>query len=46
MLEIKPRVLPLRVKSRLPIRPWLIAAYLASPVKPLGKPMLLVANPR
>jgi len=33
-------------KSRLPVWPPLIAAYLASPVRPLGKQMLLVARPR
>ena len=44
--EVRPRFLPLTVKSRLPVWPPLIAAYLASPVKPLGKQMLLVARPR
>lgn len=44
--EIRPRFLPLTVKSRLPIRPWLIRLYLASPIKPFGKQMLLVAKPR
>lgn len=46
VIEARPRFLPLTVKSRLPVWPPLIAAYLASPVKPLGKQMLLVARPR
>jgi SAM-dependent methyltransferase len=40
-----PRFLPLTIKSRLPVSPWLIGAYLASPVKPLGKQMLIRAKP-
>jgi SAM-dependent methyltransferase len=46
VLEVVPRFLPLTVKSRLPVAPWLIGAYLASPVRPLGKQMLLRARPR
>lgn len=46
VIEVRPRFLPLTVKSRLPVWPALIGAYLASPVKPLGKQMLLVARPR
>ena len=46
VIEVRPRFLPLTVKSRLPVSGLLIAAYLASPVKPLGKQMLLVARPR
>ena len=46
VVEVRPRFLPLTVKSRLPVWPPLIAAYLASPLKPLGKQMLLVARPR
>jgi len=46
VIEVRPRFLPLTVKSRLPVWPLLIGAYLASPVKPLGKQMLLVARPR
>ena len=45
-IEISPRFLPLTVKSRMPVSPWLIGAYLASPVKPLGKQMLIHARPR
>lgn len=41
----RPRFLPLTVKSRFPVWPPLIAAYLASPVKPLGKQMLISARP-
>ena len=42
-LEIRPRFLPLTVKSRLPVSPWLIRAYLASPIKPLAQQMLIRA---
>jgi SAM-dependent methyltransferase len=44
--QIVPRFLPLTVKSRIPVSPWLIAAYLASPIKPLGKQMFIRARPR
>src|SRR6267142_2719020 len=43
VLEIWPRFLPLTVKSRFPASPWLIRAYLASPIKPLAKQMLIRA---
>ena len=43
---MRSRFLPLTVKSRLPVSPLLIRAYLASPVKPMGKQMLLRARPR
>lgn len=46
VLSVAPRFLPLTIKSRLPVHPWLIAAYLASPVKPLGGQMQIVARPR
>ncbi len=46
VLEVRPRFLPLTVKSRLPVWPVLIAAYLLSPFKPMGKQMLVVARPR
>ncbi|MFN0024813.1 MAG: methyltransferase domain-containing protein [Parvularculaceae bacterium] len=46
VVELHARFLPLTLKSRLPVFPWLIAAYLASPVKPLAKQMLVVARPR
>jgi SAM-dependent methyltransferase len=45
-LSVVPRFMPLTVKSRTPIWPWLIAGYLASPVKPMGKQMLVRAKPR
>jgi SAM-dependent methyltransferase len=43
-LEVKPRFLPLTIKSRLPVSPCLIRAYLASPIKPLAKQMLIRAS--
>ena len=46
VMQVVPRFLPLTVKSRLPVSPWLIGAYLASPFKPLGKQMLVQARPR
>jgi SAM-dependent methyltransferase len=46
VVQVVPRFLPLTVKSRMPVSPWLIAAYLASPVKPLGKQMFIRARPR
>lgn len=44
VLDVRPRFLPLTVKSRLPISPWLIRGYLASPIKPLAKQMLIRAG--
>jgi SAM-dependent methyltransferase len=46
VIQVIPRFLPLTVKSRLPVSPWLIAAYLSSPVKPLGKQMFIRARPQ
>lgn len=46
VVEVQPRFLPLTIKSRLPVWPPLIAAYLRSPIKPMGKQMLVVARPR
>lgn len=46
VFDVRPRFLPLTVKSRLPVFPPLIAAYLASPIKPMGKQMLLRARLR
>jgi SAM-dependent methyltransferase len=46
IIDVKPRFLPLSIKSRLPVHESLIRAYLASPVKPLGKQMLIRARPR
>jgi SAM-dependent methyltransferase len=45
VLEVQPRFLPLTVKSRLPVSPWLIRAWLAAPIKPTGKQMLIRARP-
>ena len=45
VIEVKPRFLPLTVKSRLPVSQWLIRLYLALPFKPMGKQMLLRARP-
>ena len=44
VVECKPRFLPLTIKSRLPVSPALIRAYLASPVKPLAKQMFVRAE--
>lgn len=46
VFDVRPRFLPLTVKSRLPVWPALIKLYLASPLKPLGKQMLVRARPR
>ena len=43
---VEPRFMPLSVKGRLPVKPFLIRAWLASPVKPIGKQMLVRAKPR
>lgn len=45
VIEIKPRFLPLTIKSKLPVWPALIAAYLRSPLKPFAKQMLVTAKP-
>jgi hypothetical protein len=45
-VEIHARFLPLTVKSRLPTWAPLIGLYLNSPVKPLGKQMLVRARPK
>jgi SAM-dependent methyltransferase len=44
VIETRPRFLPLTIKSRWPVRPALIAAYLKSPIKPLAKQMFLRAR--
>jgi SAM-dependent methyltransferase len=44
VFDCRPRFLPLTIKSRLPVSETLIRLYLASPVKPLGKQMLLRAR--
>ncbi len=43
---VEPRFMPLSVKGRLPVRSFLIRAWLASPYKPIGKQMLVRARPR
>ena len=45
VITCKPRFLPLTLKSRLKVSPALIRLYLLSPVKPLGKQMLVKARP-
>jgi len=44
--ECHARFLPLTIKSRMPVSAALIRLYLAMPVKPMGKQMLLRAVPR
>lgn len=45
-VEVRPRFLPLTVKSRLPTWGPLIGLYINSPIKPLGKQMLIRARPQ
>jgi hypothetical protein len=45
VFQVEPRFLPLSLKSRLPVKPVLIRAWLASPIKPMGKQMLVRARP-
>jgi SAM-dependent methyltransferase len=44
VIETRSRFLPLTIKSRWPVHPALIAAYLKSPIKPLAKQMFLRAR--
>ena len=46
VVNVQPRFLPLTIKSLFPVSPYLIWLYLRSPVKPLGKQMLISAKPR
>lgn len=46
VLRVEPRFMPLTVNGGLPVHPWLIKAWLASPWKPIGKQMFLLARPR
>jgi SAM-dependent methyltransferase len=46
VLECIPRFLPLTLKSRVRVRPWLIKLYLRSPIKLFGKQMLIRARIR
>jgi SAM-dependent methyltransferase len=43
---VEPRFMPLSVTGRLPVSPFLIRLWLASPIKPIGKQMLVRARPR
>lgn len=43
--QVAPRFLPLTIKSRLPTWDWLVGAYLRSPLKPMGKQMMISARP-
>jgi SAM-dependent methyltransferase len=42
---VEPRFMPLSLKSCFPVHPFLVRAWLASPIKPLGKQMLVRARP-
>jgi hypothetical protein len=46
VFQVEPRFMPLSIKGRLPVTPFLIWAWLASPFKPIGKQMLVRARPR
>jgi len=46
VFRVEPRFMPLTMKGRLPVKPFLIRAWLASPIKPLGKQMLVRARPK
>ena len=45
VIDVRPRFLPLSLKSKLPTWPVLIRAYLWSPWHPMGKQMLVRARP-
>jgi SAM-dependent methyltransferase len=45
VIDCQPRFMPLTIKSRFKVSPFLIRAYLMSPVKPLGKQMFIRARP-
>jgi hypothetical protein len=45
IVDCQPRFMPLTVKSRMVISSVLIWLYLKSPIKPLGKQMLIIARP-
>jgi ubiquinone/menaquinone biosynthesis C-methylase UbiE len=46
VIECQGRFLPLTVKSRLPVRPFLVRLYLSSPIKPLAGQMWILATPK
>jgi ubiquinone/menaquinone biosynthesis C-methylase UbiE len=43
IIRCVPRFLPLTLKGRLPVQPWLIRLYLSSPLKPMAKQMMVSA---
>lgn len=45
VISVRPRFMPLTVKSRFPVFPALIRLYLWSPIKPFAGQMLVVATP-
>ena len=45
VIDRQPGFLPLSVKSRFPVIPALIRAYLLSPIKPFAKQMLIRSVP-
>lgn len=45
VIDVQPRFLPLTMKTRLPQWPFLIKLYLMAPFKPMGKQMLITAQP-
>lgn len=45
VFDSRPRFMPLTIKSKFKVSPALIRLYLMSPIKPLGKQMLLRARP-
>ncbi len=46
IIQSIPKFLPLTIKSKLPVIPLLIKAYLLAPVKPMGKQMFIRAESR
>jgi len=43
-VDVKPKFMPLTVKSRLPVNAFLINLYLKSPIKPISGQMLVVSQ--
>jgi SAM-dependent methyltransferase len=42
---VQPRFLPYSMRgTRLPVRPWIVRTYLASPIKPMAGQMLVIAQ--
>lgn len=44
VFRVEPRFMPLSLKVGLPVKPWLIRAWLASPLRPMGKQMMVQAR--